>query len=787
MDGRDYSGSMYPPQEPGQDMGNMAYMAPPSQFGFANMYMDMGGYSAPAGHYPPYPMAIYAPTMDAMAHQQPHIQQPKKKMTFNKNANFKPNAYNNYMPMNTNVPNTSPNSSKVSEKGLEYRFEVGNSNYFNKESLKETYPFYINTDYDEFSKARSKREQLQSEKKAALTKQLETSTNTTQTEAKKKTTSKSVADSKLDEPNNYEGSEESERSEGSEELDKTSQVDNLKTEKQNAANQKPIETENTATARSSSASPERPVQSLSPKPVPAQNLPVKSWSKLAAGGLSKTKAHQTAPNLATAKKDKKYIPPTVKSLEPLGSVALRVCFDQEFTSHTLQNSKAEKLITELVPRGIYNKGSICFISSVLQLLIHCRSFVNILNVIHMTSVQKSTSVSPLLEACMEIFKCFDRATVNQELAQARENSKTKSNSSNSNSNIKSIDPEHFYKSISNLPKFKDLTWGRQEDAEEFLTHMLDQLHEEFIHSINILSSNDILNIVQSLQDNDQKAYFLRYITKYKNATFTEKPDQALKVLLEKYKQPGDLTDVDDKEWKEVSKKGKKSKSASKRITEVESSPISTIFGGQFRSVLDTPQNKESQSITYDPFQTIQMDISSPDVVDLETAFQKFSEHEIIEVKSSSGNEVEAMKQTCIDKLPNVLVIQLKRFSFVSQSTKGDLSNYNTYNGRIEKIRKTVKYGHELIIPNKSISPNLASTATSEDQFKYTLSGVIYHHGVSPSGGHYTCDVYDKGLNKWFRIDDVNVEEIKNREDVLAGNDNSAESRTAYILLYEKVK
>ena len=107
--------------------------------------------------------------------------------------------------------------------------------------------------------------------------------------------------------------------------------------------------------------------------------------------------------------------------------------------------------------------------------------------------------------------------------------------------------------------------------------------------------------------------------------------------------------------------------------------------------------------------------------------------------------------------------------------------------RIEKIRKTVKYGHELIIPNKSISPNLASTATSEDQFKYTLSGVIYHHGVSPSGGHYTCDVYDKGLNKWFRIDDVNVEEIKNREDVLAGNDNSAESRTAYILLYEKVK
>ena len=151
---------MYPPQEPGQDMGNMAYMVPPSQFGFANMYMDMNGYSAPAGHYPPYPMAIYAPTMDAMAHQQPHPPQPKKKMTFNKNANFKPNAFNNYIPMNANVPNISPGSSKSSEKGLEYRFEVGNATYFNSEALKESYPIYINTNFAEFSRARSTMEEL---------------------------------------------------------------------------------------------------------------------------------------------------------------------------------------------------------------------------------------------------------------------------------------------------------------------------------------------------------------------------------------------------------------------------------------------------------------------------------------------------------------------------------------------------------------------------------------------------------------------------------------------------
>ena len=67
---------------------------------------------------------------------------------------------------------------------------------------------------------------------------------------------------------------------------------------------------------------------------------------------------------------------------------------------------------------------------------------------------------------------FDRETIVNELNETRENSKTKSKSSNLNENIISIDPEPFYKSISTLPKFKDLTWGRQEDAEEFLTCLL---------------------------------------------------------------------------------------------------------------------------------------------------------------------------------------------------------------------------------------------------------------------------------------------------------------------------
>lgn len=790
MDSRDYSGSMYPPQDPGQEMTNMAYIAPPSQFGFSNMYMDMGAYTSAAAHYPPYPMALYAPGMENLSHQQVLPQQ-RKKPTFNKNSNFKPNPYNPYIPVAGQASN-GPISSKVSDKTLEYKFEVGNRAYFNKDALTETYPIYINTTFEEFLKARNKRLALQEE----LAK------NENSVEIKEDGEEKEEKVEKAKELDRHEIQLESESvksiSESSE--GQKIEIEPLKKDKVTST----VELEESSSGDAPSIVPPGPVHSslektgriptfTPPTAKTVQNAPqstintVKSWSKLASGGLNKIRQTQNSANSPTFKKEKKYVPPNVKALEPLGSVALRVCFDEEFTSHTLQNSKASKLVNDLIPRGIVNKGSICFMSSVLQLLIHCRVFVNLLNVIHISVSKLDVSISPLLEASIEIFKNFDRSFAETEKSHNKEQSKGKTNGGyvdTSFPNTSSIDPENFYKSISKLSKFRDLSWGRQEDAEEFLTHFLEQLHEEFIASIDNLRTNDILNVLQSLNDEDQKMHFIKCLSKYKNCVFNDKSDPSLKALFERYKNTVDSGLDDDGEWKEVSKKGKKSKNASKRITEVDPSPISTIFGGQFRSVLDTPQNKESQSITYDPFQTIQLDISSPEVTDLESAFRKFSEHEVIELKSSSGNDVEAKKQTCIDKLPQVLLIQLKRFSFVTQLSKGDLSNYNSYNGRIEKIRKMVKYSHEFVIPKESISPPLQNSA-EEALLQYRLSGVIYHHGISPSGGHYTCDVFNKALNKWFRIDDVKVEEIKNIDEVLHNGSEISESRTAYILLYER--
>ncbi|KTB22965.1 Ubiquitin carboxyl-terminal hydrolase 3 [Nakaseomyces glabratus] len=535
-------------------------------------------------------------------------------------------------------------------------------------------------------------------------------------------------------------------------------------------------------------------------PAPTPKPAAKSWSAIASSAISKGKPSNVSSPISRPgsthqqpqKKSKKYVPATPKGLEPLGSVALRMCFDPDYVSYTLDTAKNEdKLpIREIIPRGIINNANICFMSSVLQVLLYCAPFVDILNVVSTRNMnaKSGSSSAKLLDACLTIYKKFDKA--NYEKEKEKESEKEKPGSKKSSppayaSITEAVNPDEFYRSLSTIPKFKDLRWGHQEDAEEFLTHLLDQLHEELISAIDSLSENEILNLLQSIHDEDLKIFIIRNLSRYKDAEFIKNMSPQLKDQINKY---GTISDDSEEGngWHEVSgssKKGKKTKTAAKRTVEFIPSPISNLFGGQFRSVLDIPQNKESQSITLDPFQTIQLDISDPGVDSLEAALKKFSEYELLPFKSSSGNDVEAKKQTFIDKLPQILLIQLKRFSFISNADKDNgMTNYNAYSGRIEKIRKKISYGHTLEIPDET----LASSALRNNSSKtYELSGVIYHHGMSPDGGHYTADVFHKQTKTWYRIDDVNITKLED-DDVLKGGEDNMDSRTAYILMYQNV-
>lgn len=569
---------------------------------------------------------------------------------------------------------------------------------------------------------------------------------------------------------------------------------------------------------------EKVVEVETPKPVspPAPKAPARSWSSIASSAAVKTKPAVTAAKSTTSsssgasvtskqpeKKDKNYVPPSTKGSEPLGSLALRMCFDPDFINYALtnhNNNDEHKLpVNSIIPRGIINNANICFMSSVLQVLLYCKPFIDILNVVSTRNVNSRVGESSckLLDACINIYKQFDREEFDEEKKKAisdNESDDSKKDTKKAGLSKKyereefasvgdAIKPDEFYQVLSKIPKFKDLQWGHQEDAEEFLTHLLDQLHEEFISCIDCLTENKIQNLLQSINDEPLKIFFIRNLQRYKKATFIENASSQFKELLNKYGliSEDESEEKGDEGWHEVSsssKKGKKNKTAAKRTVEVIPSPISNLFGGQFRSVLDIPNNKESQSITLDPFQTIQLDISDSNVNDLEAAFKKFSEFELLPFKSSNGTDVEAKKQTFVDKLPEVLLIQLKRFAFVSTSVEDkNMANYNSYSGRIEKIRKKIDYPHHLTIPKETVSSH--ALKYNENNRQYELSGVIYHHGVSPDGGHYTADIHHKESDKWYRIDDVNITALKPEEALEVKQDNIG-SRTAYILLYQKV-
>ena len=77
---------------------------------------------------------------------------------------------------------------------------------------------------------------------------------------------------------------------------------------------------------------------------------------------------------------------------------------------------------------------------------------------------------------------------------------------------------------------------------------------------------------------------------------------------------------------------------------------------------------------------------------------------------------------------------------------------------------------------------------SPELVHYKLHGVLYHHGESAGGGHYTVDVLhqngDSGSGEsWLRIDDEAVSTIRH-EDVFGNHENErVDDGCAYMLFY----
>lgn len=452
----------------------------------------------------------------------------------------------------------------------------------------------------------------------------------------------------------------------------------------------------------------------------------------------------------------------VSGPQPLGLIAIMMLYDPKFDINTVKGFN-------LKPRGLTNSGNICYMNAVLQCLMFYPTFNRIFSFIGEKSIGSlgGASPTPLIDATISFLRDFADIPV-----------AAKGGSVVNSDGIvvgKPLSPEKLYMRLIESPRFQHLTWGQQEDAEEFLGYFLDGIHEEFVAAEATISPEKFeqLSVAYGGQLDTVLAAELKGRMKIASRLVrrTSKTEEARRVEDEK--------DTSDKEWSEV---GSGSQISKKRVSEIEPSPITRLFGGKFRSVLTVPKAKEGNSITVDPFRCILVDISQENATTIEDALWQFNEIEKIPYKTEAGVEVVAKKQTFIDELPEILILQLKRFSYRNEEqAESDAQPQTTSSnhgvGTIEKVMKTVQYRLDLSVAPEILSPGIRGAAMRN----YLLIGVIYHHGRNAEGGHYTCDVLRQD-QEWLRIDDTAVESIPASK---VTEKPEARDKSAYILMYQR--
>ena len=73
--------------------------------------------------------------------------------------------------------------------------------------------------------------------------------------------------------------------------------------------------------------------------------------------------------------------------------------------------------------------------------------------------------------------------------------------------------------------------------------------------------------------------------------------------------------------------------------------------------------------------------------------------------------------------------------------------------------------------------------------------VVYHHGISASGGHYTVSVARQDTKGWLHFDDESVSTVAVDQVVVSGDEAKegkgvlvgGRERCAYLLFYQRVR
>lgn len=383
----------------------------------------------------------------------------------------------------------------------------------------------------------------------------------------------------------------------------------------------------------------------------------------------------------------------------------------------------------LLPRGLTNRSNFCYVNSILQALLACPPFYNLMQALPQQKSLKEKSPYPIIDSMIDLINEFAPLPAGARVG--RREKSTAAATANQKGEVlefvncgPALEPTSVYQSLNMIRSDSFSVDGRQEDAEEFLGCLLNSLNDEMVELIKLVEDN----MAESTPADGKKAG----------------------------NTGGDISDED--EWKVM---GPKNKGSITRRTEFSRSPVSDIFRGQLRSRVQRAGDQSTDNVQ--PFFTLQLDIEK--ATSVKEALEILVGKDRLEGVTCSRTQqaVEAWQQVSIEELPLVLILHLKCFHY-----ERDICS---------KIIKNVEFPVDLKIDSKLMSANKKYT---NKQKQYKLFAVVYHDGKEATKGHYITDAFHVGYGGWVRYDDSSVRGVSESQ-VL----RPRAPRMPYLLYYRR--
>ena len=367
-----------------------------------------------------------------------------------------------------------------------------------------------------------------------------------------------------------------------------------------------------------------------------------------------------------------------------------------------------------IPRGLINSSNWCFINATLQALLMCPPFYQLLKSLPVFDCKENRkTATPTLDCFIKLAFEFHPLSSKKGYQATKEVRQGPP-----------FIPDCVYEMLT-ITNSSLSEHGNQEDAEEFLSSVLNGLHEEMMNLLQLL---DIGN-ESSTDDNDSP-----------------------KEKMSNHFEPN------ENEWEEVITK--RNRSAVTRRADTSKTLISKIFRGELCTSVFRPGQK--LSISHEPFFCLPLAVQPEPYWSVEDALYALTNKENF---AGSDNLQSASRQQAIEVLPPILILHLKRFVFDKM-------------GGSKKIDKRMDFRSDLVIAKELLSKT--SKKYTLAQRTYKLFAVVSHHGEKSTGGHYTADVFHIGMSSWLRIDDQKIYSVHHGE-VTRQNSN----RTPYLLFYRR--